>query len=337
MFFGALPPLAAIGGVLAHRIAAGDIVLKKGHHLSADDAALLYEAGVAEVTIARLDTGDIGEDDAAARVARIAVGEGVRAEAPFTGRVNVFATADGVLQLDVAAITAFNQLDEGLTLATLPPFRRVVAGEMIGTVKIIPFAIAGDLVAAGERILGQGAISVAAFQPLRVGLVQLTLPALKASVLKKTRDVTEKRVTSLSGCIAFEARAPHRQDALVEVLCGLDAQNFDLLLIFGAAAITDRRDVIPAGLMAAGGDVMHLGMPVDPGNLLMLGRLHGKPVLGAPGCARSPAENGFDWVLERLFAGVAVTRADIQAMGVGGLLMEIISRPQPRAGAEQPE
>jgi molybdenum cofactor cytidylyltransferase len=52
--------------------------------------------------------------------------------------------------------------------------------------------------------------------------------------------------------------------------------------------------------------------------------------LGAPGCARSPKENGFDWILMRLLAGLPVTRADITGMGVGGLLMEIVTRPQPR-------
>ena len=105
-----------------------------------------------------------------------------------------------------------------------------------------------------------------------------------------------------------------------------------LIVVFGASAITDRRDVIPAAIEAIGGRVEQFGMPVDPGNLLLLGALGGKPIIGAPGCARSPKENGFDWVLQRLLAGVPVRDADIRAMGVGGLLMEIVSRPQPRAG-----
>ena len=101
-------------------------------------------------------------------------------------------------------------------------------------------------------------------------------------------------------------------------------------MVFGASAITDRRDVIPTAVEMAGGKIEQLGMPVDPGNLLLIASLDGKPVLGAPGCARSPKENGFDWVLQRLLAGVPVTSADIRRMGVGGLLMEIVSRGQPR-------
>ena len=71
-------------------------------------------------------------------------------------------------------------------------------------------------------------------------------------------------------------------------------------------------------------------MPVDPGNLMLIGTARGQPLIGAPGCARSPKENGFDWVLMRLLAGLPVSRSDITGMGVGGLLMEIVTRPQPR-------
>ena len=105
-------------------------------------------------------------------------------------------------------------------------------------------------------------------------------------------------------------------------------------MVFGASAMVDADDVVPAGIREAGGTIRHLGMPVDPGNLLILGEIGGKPVIGAPGCARSPKENGFDWVLNRLLAGLDVTPDDITGLGVGGLLMEIVSRPQPREGGE---
>jgi molybdenum cofactor cytidylyltransferase len=110
-------------------------------------------------------------------------------------------------------------------------------------------------------------------------------------------------------------------------LLGLGAE---LVIVFGASAIADRRDVIPAAIAGIGGAIEHFGMPVDPGNLLLIGNAGGVAVLGAPGCARSPVENGFDWVLMRLLAGLKVTRAELTGMGVGGLLMEIVTRPQPR-------
>ncbi len=111
-------------------------------------------------------------------------------------------------------------------------------------------------------------------------------------------------------------------------------QGAELVIVFGASAIADRRDVIPAAITDIGGMVEHFGMPVDPGNLLLVGSADGVPVLGAPGCARSPVENGFDWVLMRLLAGLKVSRGEIMGLGVGGLLMEIVTRPQPRAKSE---
>jgi molybdenum cofactor cytidylyltransferase len=142
--------------------------------------------------------------------------------------------------------------------------------------------------------------------------------------------VTAQRIWAAGGRLVSEARCDHTVPALAE---RIRASHADLVLIAGASAITDRRDVLPAAVEAAGGTVEHFGMPVDPGNLLLLARQGERPVLGLPGCARSPKLNGFDWVLQRLAAGVPVRRADIMGMGVGGLLMEIATRPQPRDAA----
>ena len=164
---------------------------------------------------------------------------------------------------------------------------------------------------------------------MKVAIVSTILPGLKPSVIAKTLRVMGERIAPMGGEIVCDLRTPHESDALAAAIAEAAPQG-DLVVVFGASAITDRRDVIPAALVSAGGEIVHLGMPVDPGNLLLVGRIAGKPLLGAPGCARSPKENGFDWVLQRLFAGLRVSAADIRRMGVGGLLMEIVDRGQPR-------
>jgi molybdenum cofactor cytidylyltransferase len=151
-------------------------------------------------------------------------------------------------------------------------------------------------------------------------------------VIDKTIAVLAKRLEPAGAMITQDRRARHDAAALAQELAHLAAGDTHLIIVFGATAIADRRDVIPCAIEAAGGQVEHFGMPVDPGNLLLIGSVAGKPVIGAPGCARSPKDNGFDWVLQRVLADVPVTRADIAALGVGGLLMEIHSRPHPRAG-----
>lgn len=332
MFFGRVPVADAEGGLLPHRITAGEITLPKGHVLVAAECEALKQAGLQTITIARLEAGDLGEDEAAHRLAKATGDASIAVAEAFTGRANLFAGADGLLVVEPQRIDALNTLDEAMTIATLPPFARVRAGEMVGTVKIIPFALPERSVIAGEAVLGGEALRIAPFLGLRAGVISLIAPGLKPSVIEKTLRITDERLGSVAARRVFEHRIEQDELALSALLSSLDPQSFDTLIIFGAAAITDRRDVIPASIVRAGGTITHLGMPVDPGNLLLLAEFHGKPVIGAPGCARSPRENGFDWVLARICAGLKVSCADIQRMGVGGLLHEIETRPQRRSG-----
>jgi molybdenum cofactor cytidylyltransferase len=257
----------------------------------------------------------------------------VRRDRAFTGRANLFAETAGVLVVDKEAIDRLNEVDESITFATLPAYKPVVAGEMIATVKIIPFAVAASARDAALAVAKQTSplIRVAPYRIRKIGVVSTLLPGLAPKVIDKTLRVTEERLAPAGAAIVAERRVPHEQRALAKAIEEVLADGAELVIVFGASAIADRRDVIPTAVEAIGGRVEHFGMPVDPGNLLLVANARGRPVLGAPGCARSPKENGFDWVLMRLLAGLAVPRAAITGLGVGGLLMEIVTRPQPRA------
>lgn len=333
MKFGAVPIDEAIGATAVHSIRQGDLVLKKGTLIGAKEAAALRASGVAEIVVARLEPGDVPEDAAAAEIARAAKGEGVRADRAFTGRCNLFAETAGVLVVDKEAIDRLNRIDEAVTIATLPAFKPVVDGEMIATVKIIPFAVAGAAhdKAMAEAKRAQPVIHVAPYKIRRLGVVSTLLPGLAPKVVEKTLKITAARIAPAGASIVAERRVPHEREALARAIAEVKKEGAELVIVFGASAIADRRDVIPAAIKAVGGEIEHFGMPVDPGNLMLIGRLDGHAVLGAPGCARSPKENGFDWVLMRLLAGLPVSRADVTGMGVGGLLMEIVTRPQPRS------
>ncbi|WP_269584296.1 molybdopterin-binding/glycosyltransferase family 2 protein [Roseibium sp. Sym1] len=334
MKFGACPTTEAAGCILAHKTRLPGRVLKKGHVLKDGDCADLTALGIDSLVVARLDPDDVGEDAAASRLALSAMGPGLGHDEAFTGRMNLYADDDGVLVVDAEAVTTANRIDPSITFATLPNFKKVAAGRMVATAKIISFALAGDLVDKAEAALKQ-AVRVAAFSPRKVGLVATTLPHLKPATMDKTRRVLEDRLRPSGSTLLAERRVAHDAAAVAAAMAELVGEGADFLILFGASAVVDRQDVLPAALDLAGGQVHHLGMPVDPGNLLMLGDLAGVPTLGAPGCARSPRENGFDWVLDRLLAGLDVTPDHITAMGVGGLLMEIGTRPQPRETRRQ--
>lgn len=336
MRFGPRPVADCTGAILAHSLRAGSSAFKKGRVLSAVDVAALAAAGVETAIVARLDQDDIHEDTAAARVARAVSGTGLTIGAAFTGRVNLFAAAAGLAVVDADAIDRINLLHESVTVATLPAFAPVERGSMVATVKIIPFAAPRDAVEAAEEVAAAMApvLRVSPYRSFTAALIQTVLPGTKPGVLDKTVAVTRDRLTALGGTLLRESRCAHEEEALARAIAEAGAP--DLLLVAGASAITDRRDVLPAGIERAGGSVEHFGMPVDPGNLILLGRRDSRPVLGLPGCARSPKLNGFDWVLQRVAAGVSVTRRDIMRMGVGGLLAEIPSRPLPRLDATRP-
>jgi molybdenum cofactor cytidylyltransferase len=337
MRFGPVALEEAEGGVAVHSVRLPDGTVKKGTLIGPAELAKMRAAGVERVVVVHFDPGDVAEDEAAGRLARAVAGEGVRVEKPATGRSNLFAETAGVLVIDAPAVDRINTVDEAVTFATLPAWKAVEEGEMIGTVKIIPFAVPEALLARAVAAAGPATIRVAAFKPLKVGVVSTLLPGLKPAVVRKTIGVLQGRLGPAGARIVSDTEVPHQTGALADALAGLAVSDVDLMVVFGASAITDRRDVIPAAIEAAGGRVEHFGMPVDPGNLLLVGSLGGRPVLGAPGCARSPKENGFDWVLQRLLAGLPVTRADIMGLGVGGLLMEIVQRGHPRATPQAEE
>jgi molybdenum cofactor cytidylyltransferase len=332
MKFGEIPTTDAVGAVLAHSIRGKGIAFKKGRVLTAEDVAALTAAGIASVTGAQLERDDVPEDEAATRVAAAVKGAHLAAAAAFTGRVNLFAEARGIAVID-RRLEELNRLHEAITVATVPEWELVEPKQMVATIKIIPFSAPRAAVETCERIAREagGLIRVAPLTAKTAALIQTTLPGTKDSVLDKGAAVMAERLEALGGRLAYEMRCPHETAAVEAAIREMSAKGCGLLLLAGASAITDRRDVLPAALERAGGKVDHYGMPVDPGNLLMVGRLGGVPAVGLPGCARSPKFNGVDFVLQRLCADIAMDAGHVMRMGIGGLLKEV-PRPQPRSG-----
>lgn len=331
-----LPIHEASGTYLAHAqnglVDGAPVRIKKGTLLDVSKIRSLAANGHSSLTVARLEPDDVHEDEAALRLAKSICGDQVRVERPFTGRANLFAEKAGLFKPDAKLIDQINRVDPSITVATLPHYSPVETGRMVATVKIIPFAVSGKSLQKCLDFSAHQAVEVAPFFSGRVGLVATTLPTLKTSVMDKTRTVLDGRLAASRSAIFEELRVPHDVENVCHAIERIARDSPDVILLFGASAMIDAADVLPAALRKAGGLVSYVGMPVDPGNLLFLGELNGVPVVGAPGCARSPVGNGFDWILNRILARQQILPNDIAAMGVGGLLMEIVSRPQPRDG-----
>jgi molybdenum cofactor cytidylyltransferase len=335
MKFGETALDEAEGAILAHSRRVGPRTLKKGTVLSAADIATLRAAGIASVVTARLETGDLDENAAAALVARAAAGAQIRVGPAATGRCNLFAGVRGLAMFDPAVVDHVNLVDESVTVATVTPYQLVDVGDIVATVKVVTFGVAGSVAEACAHAASEGGplFWLAGLQPQKVGLIQTRLPGLKHRVIAKMVEVTRGRVVALGGSLTTTLVCDHSETAVAATLQQMQSVGCDIVLVLGASAIVDRRDVVPAAIERAGGTVEHFGMPVDPGNLMLLARLGAMRVLGLPGSARSARLHGFDWVLQRLHAGLDVTGADLMHMGVGGLLKEIPTRPLPRAAA----
>ncbi len=334
MKFGPIPVDQAIGAVLAHSIEAAErpyemqlsYRIRKGTVLTAGHIADLKAEDVTSVVAAQLEDGDTGEDHAAAQLAEALVGanSGVYLSKAATGRVNVFAAHAGVAIIDADRVNAFNAINPMITVATVPEHQRMDADGMIATIKIIAYAVPQADVDAAAAI--GPALGIAAPQYVSATLIE-TAHDMRTQPSDKGRRVMAGRLARLGMQLTERVVVAHRATDLSAAINGAVGE---IILILTASATSDPCDVAPQAVLAAGGTITRFGMPVDPGNLLFLGALGPKPIIGLPGCARSPVLNGADWVLERVVCGITIGADDIAAMGVGGLLKEIPTRPSPR-------
>jgi len=333
MKFGKVHVADAEGAILAHSVALPKGLLRKGMVLDRDALNTLTRAGISDVTVARLEPGDVHENTAADLLAKALVPDPAAAHlrlAPAsTGRVNIFATEHGVAAIEADKINAVNVVHPMVTVATVPEWQRMAVRGMVATVKIISYAAPEDAIAQACKA-GRDALRMRPVKRKTAALIQTHVGDREDG--SKGQRSMGMRFDRLEIAMGPKIIVPHQVAALSEALAQASTQ-YDILCILTGSATSDLYDVAPEALRAAGGEVIHYGMPVDPGNLLFWGQLGDTPVLGLPGCAKSPALNGADWVLERMLCDVPVTPKDVMEMGVGGLLKEPPSRPTPREKA----
>lgn len=335
MKYRSFPVNQAVGTILAHSLKPDKgPQIRKGTVLTDELIERISSAGIADILAVQLEPDDVIEDEAAKRLAGGLASNAIYAETAATGRVNLYAETNGLFVVDADLVNQLNRVNPGITLATLDNFKPVTAGRMVATIKIIPYSVSANDLNQALAVCNGEILGLAPFKPMRIGVVSTRLPHLKESVIDKTVRVLNGRLAASGSVISREIRTAHLEQEIADATGELIEDN-DIVLIFGASAICDIDDYIPAAIRKLGGYIEHFGMPVDPGNLLLIGELNGKPVVGAPGCARSPAENGFDWVLDRLLAGRKISADEITGMGVGGLLMEIGTRPRPREASKR--
>jgi molybdenum cofactor cytidylyltransferase len=327
MKFGKFDVDGAAGAILAHSIQTPNGRMRKGIVIGADDIAALKSAGITLVTAALLEQGDIHENDAAQHFAQAICPDpqavGLSLTAPFTGRVNMIADGPGVVQLDAARLIAANSVDPMISVATVPEFQQMTTGGLVATIKIISYGVPQAKL---DEACDLARDSIRMSAP-KLRSADLIISDTDGGVGDKGKEAIAARLDMLGVTLNSVQMVPHDAE---NIAAAITTSQADLVMILSGSATSDWADVAPTAVSQAGGNVHRFGMPVDPGNLLFLGSIGAKPVIGLPGCARSPALNGADWVLSRVVCGLDVTDADFAQMAIGGLLKEIPTRPQPR-------
>jgi molybdenum cofactor cytidylyltransferase len=318
-----LPAAQTVGKILCHNIddGKGSKAFAKGHTVQPGDVERLVELGHTSVYVAILDDNDVHEDAAATRLARAVMGDGVEATRASTGRVNLLAHRRGVVMVKTGALNVINSID-GLTTATVRQHSVIETGKMVATIKIIPYAVSDESLRQAEAA-GRDANGVIAVQPLlsrRVAIILTGSETAREQVIATFEAPLRERVSNLGSQPEPTVFVIENPAALAAAITETLRRRAEMIIIAGQTSIMDKDDLTPQGIRLAGGRVEHYGVPVEPGNLLLLAYAGDVPIMGAPGCARSRHTNVIDLVLPRLLAGEKLQRQDLIALGNGGLL-----------------
>lgn len=317
-----VPLNQAIGQILLHNQASADgrKAVKKGQCLTQADIALLQDLGRVEVYVAILADDDLDENEAARRLGQAIATTGLTPSTATTGRVNLIAATTGLFKVDIERLLAFNAF-EGLTLATIPTNTVVQPKTMVGTIKIIPYGVPHRRLQAAEALVAQTPlVALKPFKIRQAALITTGSPAARDKVMEGFIPALRDRLASYTTEMLVGPYVPEDEAEIGEALQWALGSGAQMILIAGETSIMDADDITPRAIKAIGGEIVHYGMPVEPGNLMMLAYRGDIPIVGAPGCAKSKSHNVVDMVLPRLAAGEHLTRQDLIALGHGGLL-----------------
>jgi molybdenum cofactor cytidylyltransferase len=322
----------AVGGVLIHNIAdaQGHKALSKGHRLIERDVETLRALGKTSVVVGLFEAGDVGENEAASRIARAVAGVNVALSAVSGGRINLMANTHGILKVNDEALNEINSLD-GVTLATIPANTVVAPKKMVATIKTIGLAIPEQNLNAVEEIARRtaspaerkvtNAIEIREFRHTRVAVILTGSEEARDRVQKTFMPAIQSRVEELGSGIVLRDYVEHEPTAIAGAIERARAENVECVILAGETSIMDASDVTPSGIVQAGGKIEVYGAPVEPGNLLLLAYADDLPIIGAPGCVKSRDVNVVDLILPRLFAGERVRKRDVVVLANGGLLI----------------
>lgn len=319
-----IPVEEAVGLPLAHDIT--EIVpgkhkgpaFRRGHIVRQEDISKLLDVGKRNLYVMELERDELHEEEAARRLANAAAGENLKLTDPSEGRINLVAKISGLLKVDSDLLFRFNSLGD-LMLATLPGDRYVKEGTVVAGTRTIPVIVKEELVRKAEALCREKAIVTVLPMPAkRVHLVVTGSEVFTGRIKDGFGPVVTKKVNELGSALESVKLAPDDADVIAEDIKEAKQAGADVILVSGGMSV-DPDDKTPEGIRKSGAVVETHGFPVLPGSMFLMAYLGDTPVMGLSGCVLHDPFTAFDVLLPRLLAGEKITRAEIMAMGHGGL------------------
>ncbi len=322
-----IPVEEAIGMVLSHDVTAivpgrfKGPAFKRGHVIQAEDVDRLRDLGKAHIAALDLGPGWVHEDDAARRLARAAAGGGIRLSTPSEGRVNLVASRDGLLKIDVDRLNAINAIAD-IMMATRHTDRMVQEGQVVAGTRVIPLTIEDTVLQTAEHLCAPAApvVSVKAVPPKKFGIITTGSEVYHGRIEDKFGPVVEAKIAALGSRVLRQILVPDDRDMTVAAIRTLIREGAEIVAITGGMSV-DPDDLTPGSIRATGAEVITYGAPVLPGAMFMLAYLKAVPIIGLPGCVMYHEASIFDLVVPRILAGERISHADIAALGHGGMCL----------------
>jgi len=319
-----IPVEEAVGLPLAHDIT--EIIpgkhkgpaFRRGHIVRQEDVSKLLDVGKRHLYVMELEKDELHEEDAALRLAKAAAGKNLTLTDPSEGRVNLVAEIPGLLKIDADLLYRFNSLGD-LMLATLPSNNYVRQGAVVAGTRTIPVVVKEELVQKAEALCKEKPIvTLLPMPPKRVHLVVTGSEVFTGRIKDGFEPVVSRKVGEMGSYLESVKLAPDDPDIIAGHIKDAKQAGAEIILVSGGMSV-DPDDKTPEGIRRSGARVETHGFPLLPGSMFLLAYLNDTPILGLSGCVLHDPFSAFDLLLPRLLAGDRITRADIAAMGHGGL------------------
>ena len=317
----------AIGHVLCHDITqiikgvSKGPVFRKGHIIREEDIPVLLSVGKEHVYIWECDDSTLHENDAAAILRDISLGVNMHATEAKEGKIELVADCDGLLTIRRQGVQAVNSLGEMMIASRHGGFA-VKRGDVLAGMRVIPLVISKAKMEAAKEAAGtEPLFNVLPFTAKTAGVVTTGSEVFKGRIADTFTPVIEDKLAEYGIAVTQHVTLADDPAAITAAIQDMLAQGVDMVFCTGGMSV-DPDDNTPGGIKAAGANIIAYGAPVLPGAMFLLGYFDdGMPVMGLPGCVMYAGATVFDLVLPKIAADVPVTRADLAALGEGGLCL----------------